>query len=99
MGRLLGTKHHDDRDERLPRKSAGGSACRRELSPLGPQSLEETGLATSMIESLILKHLAVIGSSSGRGLAKHVCLPFGILEGLLQSLRSRQIIVHTGPRR
>jgi hypothetical protein len=64
--------------------------------PSPPSTLEETGLAGSMIESLICKHLAIVGTSSGRGIAKHVCLPFGVLEELFDELRSRQIIVHRG---
>ena len=58
--------------------------------PAVPRSIEETGLNESMIEPLICKYLGVVGSSSGRGIADHVCLPFGILEDLFQSLRSRR---------
>ena len=64
--------------------------------PSEPRSLEETGLAGSLIESLVAKHLAVIGTASGRAIADAVCLPFGILEPVYQGLRARQIIVHTG---
>ncbi len=66
------------------------------FQPPPPRSLEETGLTVSLVESLICKHLALVGTSSGREIAKRVCLPFGILEGLFQALRTRQIIVHTG---
>ena len=64
--------------------------------PTAPRTLEETGLTLSLIESLICKRLAIVGTSSGRDIAKHICLPFGILESLFQGLRSRQIIVHAG---
>jgi len=64
--------------------------------PEAPRSIEETGLTTSLIESLIVKHLAIVGTNSGRGIAKQISLPFGILEGLFLELRSRQILVHTG---
>ncbi|MBN1909301.1 MAG: AAA family ATPase [Pirellulales bacterium] len=64
--------------------------------PAAPQSLEETGLTSALVEALICKNLALVGTCSGRGIAEKVCLPFGILEGLFQSLRTRQIIVHTG---
>jgi hypothetical protein len=64
--------------------------------PVAPRSLEETGLPVSMVELLVIKHLAVVGTSSGRAVAKHVCLPFGALEALYQTLRTRQLIVHTG---
>lgn len=64
--------------------------------PATPRSLEETGLSTPFLESLVSKYLLVVGSSSGRGIAENVCLPFGILEPLFQSLRTRQLIVYRG---
>ncbi len=64
--------------------------------PAEPRSLQDTGLPTSAIESLVCKRLAVVGMSSGRQLAKHICLPFQLMEELYQSLRERQIIVHKG---
>lgn len=64
--------------------------------PAEPRTLEETGLSTSLVESLICKHLSIVGSSSGRNIAEHICLPFGVLEELFRTLRSRQVIVHTG---
>jgi len=64
--------------------------------PAPPRSLEETGLPASLIESLVIKYLAVVGHACGRAIAEHVCLPFGVLDGLLQGLRTRQIAVHTG---
>ncbi len=59
-------------------------------------SIEDTGLPVSLIESLIMKRLAVIGVSSGRQLANDICLSFQALEALFQHLRSRQMIVHKG---
>ena len=53
-------------------------------------SIEDTGLPVSLIESLIIKRLAVVGVSSGRQLANDVCLSFQALEALFQHLRSRQ---------
>jgi predicted ATPase with chaperone activity len=79
----------------------GGQALAVVLSeenfhPTLPRTLEETGLSSTLIESLVCKYLSTVGSSSGRGIADHICLPFGILENLFQSLRTRQLIVHTG---
>jgi hypothetical protein len=37
-----------------------------------------------------------VGSTSGRDIAKRLCLPFGILEQVLLALRSRQMLVHKG---
>ena len=64
--------------------------------PAPPRSLEETGLNVSLIEGLVCKHLALVGTNSGRAIAKCVCIPFGVLEGLFQALRNRQLIIHTG---
>lgn len=62
--------------------------------PNEPPSLNETGLPISLIESLVIKRLSVCGQSSGRQLAADLCLPFGILEELYQTLRVQQLIVH-----
>ncbi len=64
--------------------------------PAEPRSLAETGLPESLVEGLICKYLAVVGTASGRGVAKNLCLPFGILEEIFRVLRARQIVVHTG---
>ncbi len=60
--------------------------------PREPRSIEETGLTEALIESMILKFVLAIGSESGRGLSDRLHLPYGILEGTFQSLRSRQLI-------
>src|SRR5262245_13293559 len=64
--------------------------------PAEPQTLEETGLSTSLIESLICKHLAVAGTACGRAIAERVCLPFRLLEDVYAGLRTRQIMTHAG---
>jgi len=57
--------------------------------PAEPRTLEETGLSVSLVESLVCKFLIQVGGGSGREIAKHVCLPFGVLDGILQALRTR----------
>ena len=64
--------------------------------PTEPHTLRETGLSLAFVEGLILKHVAVVGTSSGRNIADHLCLPFGLLEEVVGSLRTRQLLVHTG---
>ena len=64
--------------------------------PNEPQSIADTGLPVSLIESLIVKRLNSVGTSSGRQLADFVCLSFNLLETVFQGLRTRQIIVHRG---
>ncbi len=63
--------------------------------PTEPRTLEETGLSGSLVEALVMKYVMVVGSASGRGIAEHLCLPFGLLEDIYKSLRSRQILAHT----
>ena len=64
--------------------------------PSEPHSIEDTGLPVSLIESLIIKRLAIVGVSSGRQLANDLCLSFNALELLFQQIRARQLIVHKG---
>jgi predicted ATPase with chaperone activity len=63
--------------------------------PRPPASLEETGLTAPFIESLICKYLSLAGTCSGRGIAEHICLPLSILEKQFQTLRTKQLMVHT----
>lgn len=62
--------------------------------PAEPESLAETGLPISLVESLLCKRLSLVGLSSGRKLAESICLPFRLLEDVYQDLRGRQLIVH-----
>jgi len=64
--------------------------------PEEPKTLEDTRLSPTLVESLICKLYLNVGSMSGRNTAEHICLPFGVIDSLLQSLRTRQIIMHTG---
>lgn len=64
--------------------------------PAVPHTLEDTGLSTTLVESLILKYLTIVGCDSGRGIAQHLCLPFAPLDLLMRDLRNRQLITHNG---
>ena len=66
------------------------------LRPEEPKTLEDTQLSQTLVESIICKLLLNIGSMSGRKMAEHICLPFGVVEGILTSMRTRQIITHCG---
>jgi predicted ATPase with chaperone activity len=66
------------------------------FQPTQPRTLDEAGLSESLVESLLCKRLLSVGRESGRGLAEHVCLSYGLIEDLLQRLRSRQLIAHRG---
>ncbi|WP_425618384.1 AAA family ATPase [Anatilimnocola sp. NA78] len=64
--------------------------------PAEPRTIEETGLTASLVETLILKYLLLLGSASGRQIADNVCINFLILEPIFNSLRQRQLIIHSG---
>ena len=49
--------------------------------PAEPRTLEETSLSISFVESLVCKFFIQAGGSSGREIAKHVCLSFGVMDG------------------
>src|ERR1700693_286949 len=70
---------------------------RKSFVPAEPRTLEETGMSESLVEALILKHLAAVGGATGRNLSEHICLSFGIVEKILQRLRTRQFLAHRGP--
>ncbi len=64
--------------------------------PTLPQSLHETGLNEPFLESLICKLLLVNGSRRGRKIASDICIPFSIVESILDRVRSRKLISHCG---
>jgi hypothetical protein len=66
------------------------------FQPVQPRSLEQAGLGESLVESLLCKRLLAVGRDSGRGLAEHLCLSFGLLEEVYQRLRTRQVLAHRG---
>jgi predicted ATPase with chaperone activity len=67
-----------------------------DFQPAKPRNLEETGLAESLLDALVCKHLAVVGSESGRAIADTLCLFPTILEDRFQKLSARQILTHKG---
>jgi predicted ATPase with chaperone activity len=64
--------------------------------PDEPRTLEQAGLSELLVDALICKQVKALGTASGRSLAEHICLPFGIVEERFQVLRSRQILTHRG---
>ena len=64
--------------------------------PQEPQSIAETGLTAEFIAAMLLRHLAVIGSTSGRRLANAICIPMNLVVPILESMRSRKLVTHSG---
>lgn len=61
------------------------------LAPEKPATLEQTGLASGTVQSLIIKTLHT-GEASGMDLADCIALPYGILEPLLEHLRVQMLV-------
>ncbi|QDU27495.1 hypothetical protein ETAA8_25830 [Anatilimnocola aggregata] len=64
--------------------------------PAEPRTIEETGLTGTVVETLVLKYLLLLGSASGRQIAENVCINYLILDPIFNSLRQRQLIIHSG---
>ena len=65
--------------------------------PTEPQNIEETGLSESFVDALILKIFLTSGTLSGRAITGRIGIPFGIIEPMLESQRTRQLITHVRP--
>ena len=62
--------------------------------PIEPQTLAEAGLTESDVEALILKFLNAYGNNQGRMIAKHIKLPFGIIQGILNNLKNQLYVTY-----
>jgi hypothetical protein len=66
------------------------------LGPAAPRTLEETGLTGDQVEQLIVKMLFG-GEATGQALAERICLPYAILEPVIERIRAeRQLEVRGG---
>ncbi len=71
--------------------------ARRDADCLGffpdePRTLDEAGLSSAELESLILKLLLNCGVATGRQIAKHIRLPFGIVNDELLTLKNQLLV-------
>lgn len=57
--------------------------------PAAPRTWNEIGLAPALVEGLVCKYLAAVGTDSGRGIAGRLCLPFALMEQVYANLRTR----------
>lgn len=81
-----------DRVNQLLGGSGTDPAKEAQYSPPEPTTLLETNLTSEEVEKLILKFLLARGSAVGRKIAQQICLPFGLLDPLLKSLKQEQLI-------
>jgi predicted ATPase with chaperone activity len=77
-----------------PKTATDSSSEPDEFVPREPQSLVETGLSPSDVESLILKLLLSRGDLVGRDIAEHIQLPFVLVDELLRQLKRDQLVVY-----
>lgn len=71
-------------------------AVRREFQPTAPSSFSEARLDTGVVESLILKYLAGVGTARGGQIAEELCLPSEPIIQYLAALKQQQIVVISG---
>jgi predicted ATPase with chaperone activity len=64
--------------------------------PKPPTTFAEAGLDPGIVESLILKYLAGVGSATGGDIAAELCLPNNPVIELLSMLKQQQIVVYIG---
>ena len=83
METVLKVTASDDVDERDNR-----------FVPKIPKTLEETGINEILLEDLIFKLLLSQGVLSGWHIAQEICLPFKILEKVLEDLKKRMLLGH-----
>ncbi|QDU95971.1 hypothetical protein Pla8534_37900 [Lignipirellula cremea] len=82
--------------EPTPKAADGRPVAKTPFVPLAPRSLEEIGIPTAEIETLILRYLLFAGSSSGRRIADQIRLPFGLLRDLFQAMKTQMLVAYRG---
>lgn len=69
---------------------------REAFVPKPPTTFEEAGLDPAIVESLIVKYLAGVGTGTGGQIAHELCLPAEPIIAFLANLKLQQIVVHVG---
>jgi len=83
--------------EHRPAESEVSSApAPGEFWPLAPPDLAAMKLTSTAAEELVLKCLMGRGTASGREIADHIAVPFGMLTGLLEQLKANRMLTHRG---
>jgi DNA-binding PadR family transcriptional regulator len=80
------------------RSNAVDSACPEHEGwvPVEPNNLLAAGLAEGEVEALILKTLNSRSECTGRALAEHIKLSFGLVDPLLNSMKQDRLVGHKG---
>lgn len=70
--------------------------ARSTFIPKAPASFAEAGLDPGIVEALVLKYIAAVGTATGATIASELCLPGDAVVQLLAALKQQQIIVYVG---
>lgn len=60
--------------------------------PTDPGSMHELGLSEPFLEAQVCKLLRSSGNMSGRTIASELCVPFRLIEGLMERLKNRRLV-------
>jgi hypothetical protein len=64
--------------------------------PSDPASFHELGLTEPFLEAMVCRLLRSSGNLSGRTIAGELCIPFRMIEGLMDRLKNRRMVIHCG---
>jgi predicted ATPase with chaperone activity len=88
--------------QRPPQVRSGDSALVTALLagesfwPSDPMTMHELGLSEPFLEAMICRVLRSAGNLSGRTIASELCIPFRMIENLMERLKSRRMVSHCG---
>ena len=85
----------------LPERSGDSALLKALLAgesfwPSDPGSLHELGLTEPFLDAMVCRLLRSSGNQSGRTLAGQLCIPFRMIEGLMERLKNRRMVIHCG---
>jgi hypothetical protein len=69
---------------------------REPMLPIEPQTLEQAGLNSQIIEEIAMRFLLNRGESAGRTIADHLKVPFRLVEPTLNRLKAQQLSCYLG---
>jgi predicted ATPase with chaperone activity len=64
--------------------------------PSDPSSMHELGLSEPFLEAMVCRVLRSTGNLSGRTIANELCIPFRMIESLMERLKNRRMVAHCG---
>ena len=67
-----------------------------EFVPPEPKSLQETGLTSNEVQTLVFKFLLHAGTASGRRISEHMKLSFHVIKEVLDELKAQMLVSYKG---